>query len=218
MSVTDLDLLTEIGLVLQEDDTFSNGLWSLDEVLAYANQRQYRFLVETQILASFATLGWIPGQPQMPLPPDWITTIAAAWHDFASGRWTPLPASDLFEAAHVTSPAQQVTLGLPAAYRDTDTTETLTIAVDPVPAAGGEVSLIYTGLAEPLNQTLTSILTGVGIAFNIPDDWVPYLKYGVLADMLLKDGRGRDLLRGRYAEQRYQEGIVLAQSLLQGWA
>ncbi len=96
MSVTDLDQLTEIQLVLQEDATFSNGLWTLAEVVAYANQRQYRFLVETQILGSIATIGWIPGQAQMPLPTDWITTLAAAGHDFPSGLWTPLPASDLF--------------------------------------------------------------------------------------------------------------------------
>ncbi len=79
-----------------------------------------------------------------------------------------------------------------------------------MPSAAGEVSLIYTGLSD--------LLDGTGIYFNVPDDWVPYLKYGVLADMLLKEGRGRDLLRGRYCEQRYQEGIVLAQSLLDGWA
>lgn len=210
MSVSDLDLLGELQLVLQEDATWSNGLWTLAEVLGYANQRQYRFLVETQILGSFATIGWIPGQAQMSLPVDWITTIAAAWHDLPSDRWSPLPASDLFEAAHVTSPEQQATTGMPAAFRETDATETLAIAVDPAPAAAGEVSLIYTALSDTLD--------GSGVFLNVPDDWVPYLKYGVLADMLLKDGRGRDLLRGRYAEQRYQEGVVLAQSLLQGWA
>jgi len=76
VSVPDTDLLTELGLILQEDPvTWANGLWTFAEVLGYANQRQYRFLVETQILGSFATIGWIPGQAQMPLPADWITTI-----------------------------------------------------------------------------------------------------------------------------------------------
>ena len=85
MSVTDLDLLGEIQLVLQEDATFSNGLWSLTEVIGYFNQRQYRFLFETKILAAGATIGWVPSVPQQPLPTDWITTIAAMWHDFWTG-------------------------------------------------------------------------------------------------------------------------------------
>ena len=63
---------------------------------------------------------------------------------------------------------------------------------------------------------LSQILDGTGQQFDIPDDWVPYLKYGVYADMLGKQGRGQDLLRAKYCDQRYQEGIALAQALLNG--
>lgn len=209
MSLTDLTQLARVQATLQEDAAFSNGLWSLAEVVGYFNQRQARFLFETQILAGTLTLGWIPGVPQQPLPDDWIVTIAAAWHDLATDQWTPLPRSDTFEMDHLLSPTAAVTVGLPQAYRDLDTTETLALAVDPVPAAAGELSLIYVPLAE--------VLDGLGTLFGVPDDWVPYLTYGVYADMLGKDGRGQDLLRARYAEQRYQEGLVLAQSLLGGY-
>lgn len=208
MAVTDLDQLTELQAVLQEDATFSNGLWTLAEVVAYFNQRQYRFLFETKLLASWATLGWVPGVPQRALPDDWIATIAASWHHLATDAWAPLPASDFFEADHVLGPTGAVTDARPQAYRE-DTTDTLAIAVSPAPASPGEVELIYVALSDTLD--------GLGTYFTIPDDWVPYLKYGVYADMLGKTGRGQDLLRARYAEQRYNEGIVLAQSLLQGW-
>jgi hypothetical protein len=210
VSVTDADQLTEIQATLQEDSTFSNGLWSLAEVLGYFNYRQYRFLVETKIIAAQVTIGWTPGVAQQPLPVDWIATIGAVWHDFASGEYTTLPHSDYFGMDHVLGPLGANTVGYPQAYRETDTTETLTGAVSPAPAAPGELSLLYVSLSE--------ILDGQGQIFDVPDDWVPYLKYGVYADMLGKSGRGQDLLRARYAEQRYQEGIVLAQSLLQGWA
>lgn len=208
MATTDLDQLTEIQAVLQEDAVFFNGIWTTAEVVAYFNQRQYRFLVETKLLASTITLGWIAGEPQQPLPPDWIATIAAAWHDLASGIWTPLPRSDFFEMDHLTGPEGAATVQFPQAYRDGDTTDTLTIGVTPAPQSAGEVALVYVALSETLD--------GTGQLIGIPDDWVPYLKYGVLADMLAKDGRGRDLLRARYCEQRWQEGIVLAQALLEG--
>ncbi len=98
---------------------------------------------------------------------------------------------------------------MPQAYREVDTTATLTVGVTPAPASPGELGLLYVSLSE--------ILEGTGQIFDVPDEFVPYLKYGVYADMLGKDGRGQDLTRSRYAEQRYQEGIVLAQSILQGY-
>jgi hypothetical protein len=209
MSVTDLDQLAEIQLVLQEDATFSNGLWTLAEVLGYFNQRQYRFLFETKILAQFQTIFWTPGQEQMPLPDDWITTISCNWHDEPSKETFPLPRTDRFEMDRFLGPTQVITTQLPMGYREEDTTETLTIAVSPPPSAPGNLGLLYVSLSE--------LLDGTGQIFDIPDDFVPYIKYGVYADMLGKNGRGQDLLRARYAEQRFQEGVVLSQSLLQGW-
>ncbi len=208
MPTPDTDVLTEIQAVLQEDATFSNGLWTVAEVVNYANLRQYRFLFETKIVAAVQTLGWIPAVPQRDLPPDWIATIAASWHDLASNQWTPLPPTDFFEMDHVLGPTAAVTTGFPQGYRTDDTTETLSIGVTPAPASAGELSLIYVALSD--------FLLGTGTLLGIPDDWVPYLKYGILADMLGKEGRGRDLLRARYCEQRFEEGIILAKALLQG--
>ena len=59
---------------------------------------------------------------------------------------------------------------------------------------------------------------GSGIPLLVADAWAPYLKYGVLADMFSKDGRGQDLLRARYCEQRFAEGIALASVLVDGFA
>jgi hypothetical protein len=209
MSVTDLDQLQEIQLTLQEDATFSNGLWSLAEVLGYFNQRQYRFLLETKILAAFETIEWIPGQEQMPLPIDWIVTISCNWHDEATEQTFPLPRTDRFEMDRLLGPTVVITPAMPMGYREEDTTETITIAVSPAPASTGSLNILYVSLSD--------LLDGTGVLFNIPDDFVPYIKYGVYADMLGKTGRGQDLLRARYSEQRYQEGIILTQSLLEGW-
>lgn len=208
MAITDLDQLQEVQLQLQEDATFSNGIWTLAEVIAYFNERQFRFLFDTGVIASTIVLGWTAGEAQMPLPPDWIDTLAARWHDFATGLWTPLPSSDFFEMDHLESPESAVTSQFPQAYRDGDTIDTQTIGLTPAPLSAGEVELVYVALSE--------ILDGTGQLFDIPDDWVPYIKYGTLADMLKKEGRGKDLLRARYCEQRYTEGVVLAKALLDG--
>lgn len=209
MAVTDTDQLTELGLVLHEDPAlWANQLWTLPEVLGYLNQRQYRFLKETALLASWTTIPWIPGQPQMDLPPDWIVTIAAAWKDALTGISKVLPASDQFELDHL-SRAAALTPGVkPQGYRDSDT-QTLSIAVGPAPANPGALELLYVALSD--------VLDGSGVLFTVPDEWVPYIKYGALADMLGKDGRGQDLLRSRYAEQRFAEGIALARALLEGF-
>lgn len=208
MAVLDTDLLVEIQLTVQEDATFSNGIWTLAEVLSYFNLRQYRFLAETKILTSTGILPWIAGEVQQPVPPDFIAIVTAAWHDFATDIWTPLPPADFFQMDHLGSPESAVTPAFPQAYREIDTTDTLTLGLSPAPLSAGEVELLYVAL--------TQILDGTGQQFDVPDDWVPYLKYGVYADLFGKQGRGQDLLRAKYCEQRYQEGIALAQALLQG--
>src|ERR1019366_1420014 len=208
MAITDLDQLTELQLALQEDATFSNGLWTLAEVVGYFNQRQYRFLKETGIIAAWAVIPWIPQETTQPLPPDWIAPLAVLWQDLATGTYSPLPPSDTWELDHLDVHGASTPASLPQAYRD-GTLETLTIAVGPAPAAPGALELIYVGLSD--------LLDGLGTYFTIPDEWVPYIKYGVYADMLGKDGRGQDLLRARYATVRYQEGLALATALLEGF-
>lgn len=208
MSIPDTDQLAEIASTLIEDSAFSSGLWSFTEVLGYLNQRQYRFLKETQLVAAWGTIPWTPGQPDSDLPTDWIATICARWYDAALNTYHVLPPSDSFELDHA-DPQTALTVGTPAAYRESDA-GTLRLTIGPPPIASGEVELLYVALSE--------VLDGTGILFTVPDEWVPYLQFGALADLFGKDGRGQDLLRSRYCEQRYAEGIALAQSAYDGWA
>jgi hypothetical protein len=206
--MTDAEVLTQIADCLIEDPSYLSGLWALPEILAYANLRQQRFLKATKVVAAVAIIPWVPGQPEADLPVDWIDTVCARWHNFVLDTWVPLPQSDSFELDHV-SPDTALTVQDPQGFRDSDL-ETLRIAVGPPPTAPGEMEAVYIALAETLD--------GSGIAFEVPDALGPYLKYGILADMLSKDGRGQDLLRARYCEQRFEEGIALASALLNGWA
>ncbi len=204
----DTDLLTEIEFALIEDPTFTSGLWTIPEILTYANQRQQRFQKGTRVVASWAIVPWTPGQPEHDLPTDWIDTLCARWHAFVDNTWVPIPQSDSFELDHLT-PDTALTVNPPQGFRYSDL-ETLRIVLGPAPTAPGELEIVYIALAV--------VLDGTGIPLTIPDVLGPYLKYGILADMLSKEGRGQDLLRARYCEQRWEEGIALASALLDGWA
>lgn len=206
MSVRDTEPLAEIQSALIEDATFSSGLWTSAEVLGYLNQRQYLFLKLTHLGVAWAELSVIPGQPDLDLPEDWIDTVLARWHDDLTDTYTVLPASDSFELDHA-DPQTALTSNRPQAYRDADI-DVRRITLGPPPIASGWVELLYVSLSEALD--------GTGILFTVPDEWVPYVKYGVLADMLGKDGRGQDLLRARYCEQRWEEGVALAVACLEG--
>ncbi len=208
MNLRDTHALATIQTALIEDASFSSGLWSTAEVLGYLIQRQSQFIKETHCVAAWADLPWIPGQPERDLPPDWVDTILVRWHDAALTDYYVLPQSDSFELDHV-SPETTLTVGPPLAFRDGDI-GTLRIALGPPPIAPGGIELIYAAVGETLD--------GSGILFTVPDEFVPYLIYGALADMLTKDGRGQDFVRGRYCELRYQEGVALASALLEGWA
>lgn len=204
--VTDAEILSEIVLMVLEDPAFSSGLWTLAEVLGYLNLRQQRFLKATKVTAATAIVPWTIGQPEAPLPTDWIDTVCARWHALVEDRWTPLTAADSFELDHMT-PETALTVNPPQGWRLSDL-ETLRMVVGPPPIAPGEAELIYVSLAVALD--------GSGIAPEIPDALCPYLKYGVLADMLGKEGRGQDRVRARYCETRFEEGIALAGALLDG--
>jgi hypothetical protein len=87
-------------------------------------------------------------------------------------------------------------------------TPTLQVQLAPAPTGAGTLSLYYISVGNTLD--------GTGEIFNTPDEFVPFLKYGVLADMLMKLGRVQDGVRAGYCENRFQEGIELAKSWISG--
>lgn len=72
------------------------------------------------------------------------------------------------------------------------------------------------GIAEILYTSVGDELLNSDINFSVPDEFVHYIKWGVISDMLSKPGRAFDPERSVYAEQRYQEGVVAARLLIRG--
>jgi hypothetical protein len=97
--------------------------------------------------------------------------------------------------------------GTPYAWHET-TLPQQQIAVAPTPDDVGQIGLLYVALAKTLD--------GTGIALTVPDDWAPYIVWGVLSELLNSDGDSYDPVRAAYCERRFNEGIELARLVLGG--
>jgi hypothetical protein len=90
--------------------------------------------------------------------------------------------------------------GTPSTYR-ISTEPVLSFDAD-VPPLPGQYDLVTIQAGPQLVTTQAS-------TFTIPDDWTWVLKWGALADLLGKESNAKDLLRAKYAEGRYKQGLAL---------
>jgi hypothetical protein len=161
-----------------------------------------------------------------------------------SNSYKELPRSDSWDADYAEQDWNTVTKIMPEVYMDQEL-PSLEVIIAPVPTNNGypEILYVYQDPMEltALNSTLridefapyprvagmpiqdryrwTSVGLSLPIRFTLttPNDFTPAIKYGVLADMLSKVGRGQDLTRAAYCESRYQEGVEAAKIMLSGW-
>jgi hypothetical protein len=97
--------------------------------------------------------------------------------------------------------------GIPIAWYE-DMLDQQVIGLAPAPLNTGTIDLLYVALAAQLD--------GTGIMVGVPDDWVPYIVWGTLGELLSSDGPSFDPVRASYCSQRLQEGIELAKLVLGG--
>lgn len=211
--IVDRDALKEIQLALIEDpvdsgESWTSGLWTVNEVIDYLNQRQSEFLKLTGVRLTRARVVTVPQVQRHPLPADWVVTQRAVFLS-PDGRKKVLSRSDPFELDH----------GLPTWGHEMETKPKVytdgmlplgTIQVAPKARDGGVLELLYVALGTSLANT--------GIPFQVPAEFVAPVKWGVISSMLGKVGRANDRRRAEYAEMRYQEGIEAAKMIMGGWA
>ena len=209
--ILDEDFLEDLQYALLEPPdggaSWPSGLWTPDEVRQTTNQRQDRLLKETHLLTQSAVLIWPALAPRVALPVDWMATLEVVWRDdVLDPVAVELQRSDVFEIDHAL-PTWATTPTQPQVYGEFDT-PTLELQIAPVPVMDGTVTLRYVAQS--------SALVGEGGALALPDEWAPVVKYGVLADLLGKDGRAHDPARASYSLDRFALGIDLTRMLLGG--
>lgn len=207
----DTEVLSQVQVALFEPDdagaTFPSGLWQRDEILAYLNERQNRFLKSTLTWVGIADIPAVIGQRVYALPQDWLTTVGVVWQG-SDGVTRALDRSDNYEL-DLALPNWRVNTGRPAYYTDEDT-PMLTVQVAPAPSLAGTFQVLYVPSAP--------LLDGTGQPLQVTNEYaLPVGKYGTLADAFGKDGRGKNPSKASYAELRYNMAVEMAQLVLKGW-
>lgn len=212
MAITDQAIFNEIQNSLLETPnsgaSYSSGHWTASEVIGYANTRQQEFLKLTGILLTRATLSTIPQINRHTLPTAHITTHRVVYLS-AAGVYTEIPRGDGYEADHGAADWPFNGTPVPAIYTDG---EVPTTQIQTMPAASA------IGVLQVLFVALPAILTGLGVALTVPDEFTPAIKWGIVSDMLGKVGRGQDPARAAWAEAQYQLGVEAAKVMLEGWS
>jgi len=168
-------------------------------------RRRNQFLLETRSTLAYVTFP-APSSPvgRVPIIDTVADIVRAAWRDDA-GVVTPLKKSDEF--------AFQVFRNDWNLNPDVKPKE-FSIASTPPFIAAGSVQLSpvpqNNGSLECLVVQIPSDLGAGGVLVSIPDDFAWVVKFGALADLLGKEGPGKDDVRAQYCEQRYREGVTLA--------
>lgn len=214
MPVTDQTVMAEIQRVTLESlgdggVSWPSGMWTQAEVLGYLNQRQNRWRGATTLLWTQALTAVVPNQARQAAPTNWTATIFMAFCD-ANGCFRELPKVDTHELdlRYVNWPITSA--DRPYGYYETEG-DTLSTYIAPIPSA------LVTQL-EWYYVSLGTALTAAGVNFSVPDEFVPCIKYGALADMFSKVGPAANPILAQACEERWNEGLELGKLMsTEGW-
>ena len=197
----DLTTLIEYHLLEPPTPTYWSGTeqFTLLDVTSAIQRRRDQFLVETGCHLTYHTqISPPPPVSRVPLPDTTIDIRWVSWmspdslhtHLWREDEW----AFTTFDTTWNTEPTT------PQAY-SIATTPPVSLQLFPIPIDIGTLKIL-------------SIQSGAAVStytlLGIPDDFSWIVKWGVLSDLLSKDGPARDEPRAEYCNQRYQQGIMLA--------
>jgi hypothetical protein len=209
MTFTDTTLLSELLYNLIEPQKTGgvypiSDMWALDEFTQAMQRRQDQFLLETGMLTNQAIISLPPApQNRVPLADTTVDVKRAAFID-SNGKYTTLWRTDEWGAQSF-NPTWSVSPQAPPSSYSVAVVPPLTLTMIPPPQGTGTLELIRVLSGPTLNPTSVS-----GVALGVPADFVWVIRMGALADLLGKDGQGRDAQRAQYAQARWDEGIALA--------
>lgn len=201
--ITDTDMATIIQHHLLEPATGTS--WTGSEQFVYADltgalqRRRDNLLVETGCRISHTTQALPATSQTADLSEDLLLLRRLAWTG-ASGTTWPLCPEDISNQRNY-SPDYLFLQGIPATY-SSSSTRPLRVQIAPPSNEPGTLSILGTMAG--------AALTGQGVSLGVPDDMSWIVKWGAMADMLGKEGRGQDLARSYFCERRYRLGLELA--------
>jgi hypothetical protein len=210
-SITNTDIVTEIQTHFMEPPTgliwVGSDMFTISQVLDTLQKRRDQFLLQTG-LEQVRQVGAIPisAEGRFTFQGDVIDVRRLAWIDHALPT---LPSSPLWRTDQWESTAQSLDWNynpalVPAEFSITEAPP-LQCTLIPPPMNVGEIDRIVTKSGASL--------IGGNTLLGVPDDLAWAVKWGTMADLLGKENQARDPLRAQYCEQRYAEGVQLANNL-----
>jgi hypothetical protein len=211
-NVADTEVLGNVQLSLIEPNdggiTWPSLIWTAAQALSFLNDRMRKLLNESGMTVSVAYQAGTAGQTRYPLPDNLQDVRRAAWANEADPMaYVELPRTDAWELDHGRTNWPSSSAQSPEVYTE-DHLPSLTIEVIPAPTDAGELELTFNADGTPA--------TGAGTILSVPDDWTPYLAWGVRADMLASEYEGNDPVRAQHCSDRFDEGVELARILVDG--
>lgn len=197
------DLLSEIQRhflepVIDGGNTWS--LWTVNEVVRFLNERLARFLIETGIIQTMAVLNLTPAPDNVYRFPSDLQLVR---------RLSIVGGNKLLRID-----PQQLDNGYPGWESQTNATPFAYVEEPQDPLSfrlvyplSGAISLRLFYTAQP--PTITSTCTNL----PLPAAFTPAIKWGIMADMLSKQGEANDPQRATLCESRFDEGVQLAKTL-----
>jgi hypothetical protein len=208
-TLTDRNLINDIQYHFQEDPTADwaagwagTAMFSMDDVAHCLQKRRNKFLADTgcYITRTVADSGG-PIGGRITLADNIIDVRRVARNN--SGVMT-----NLWRVNEEELTAFDTSWAAPAAQDPTEysvmAAPPLTVQLSPAPLAAATLDMLTVSAGSDFTPTVSATVVGV------PDDMAWIVKWGAMADLLLKDGPARDPERAKYCEERYQHGVALA--------
>lgn len=207
---TDTDLIKLLCYHLMEPPTGTSWTGSeqfeYETILDSINRVRNRLIRET---SSGGAVDLVPATPppvqRVYLDENVVDLLRVAWKS-ATGSFRNLRQRDTVSRRSF-NPTGSYTPGTPVAYQRADQPHN-SIELWPPSNDEGHLEIITTSaLPSP---------TGQGVSLGVPDDFVPILKWGVLSDLLSQE-RAMDAARAQYCEDRWEEGLKVAEVTPSVW-
>lgn len=210
------EILQEIQyhLLCTADLGVSWDLWTQAEVLNRINERLRHFMMVTGIVVQRAFfLSGSTGTSVLSLTP--MLRILRVAYEVADPA--VLPAFSYINK-RILQPSDQLQADL--LFPDWQTSSTSPFAYIQEPQRPSEITIVpsmpVNSRVEILFVPFPSEVTASAVSLPIPNIFTPFLKWGVIADLLSKEGEANDPQRAAFAESLYQLGISLAQAMQTG--
>lgn len=184
--------------LLERSVTNLTSQFSLDDFQTATQQVRDEMLQQTAAnMAVLAGVSITPGTNRTYLPDTTLDVRRMRYVGEISGVTNTLVKGDSNSFLRF-SPGYRQKTGTPARY-DILGSPPLALTVDVAPNEPNAIELLV--------MNAGSAITSGSDPLQIPDDWMPVLKWGVLFELLSKEAESTDHGRANYAKKRYEEGL-----------